>query len=45
MGVLWQGQQRRFEVGLPLQSVHDGESGSARPLRLGVLIEAATPQN
>jgi uncharacterized protein YbcC (UPF0753/DUF2309 family) len=37
---VWQGNSGDLKVGLPLQSVHDGEKWMHEPLRLSVLIEA-----
>lgn len=37
---VWQGNSGDLQVGLPLQSVHDGEKWMHEPLRLSVLIEA-----
>ena len=37
---VWQGNCGDLQVGLPLQSVHDGENWRHEPLRLSVLIEA-----
>lgn len=37
---IWQGNSGDLQVGLPLQSVHDGEKWMHEPLRLSVLIEA-----
>jgi uncharacterized protein YbcC (UPF0753/DUF2309 family) len=37
---IWQGNCGDLQVGLPLQSVHDGSKWMHEPLRLSVLIEA-----
>ena len=37
---VWQGNCGDLQVGLPLQSVHDGHNWRHEPLRLSVLIEA-----
>ena len=37
---VWQGNSGDLQVGLPLQSVHDGHRWMHEPLRLSVLIEA-----
>ncbi len=39
MGI-WQGNSGDLQVGLPLQSVHDGHSWRHEPLRLTVIVEA-----
>jgi uncharacterized protein YbcC (UPF0753/DUF2309 family) len=39
MGI-WQGNSGDLQVGLPLQSLHDGQTWRHEPLRLSVLIEA-----
>ena len=37
---IWQGNSGDLQVGLPLQSVHDGQNWRHEPLRLSVVIEA-----
>ena len=38
---IWQGNSGDLQVGLPLQSLHDGQTWRHEPLRLSVLIEAS----